>query len=253
MQWMILVTWSVHWRRKRVDPPFNRFQSRVFNWLTRWFVGAKLHDFSCTIKVVRRAVLEETELYGNMFRFLPVLAADRGFRVKEVPVRTLAGAWENRSLQAFRLCYAVDRYFHSVFQYAIYAQTTEVFQCYRHRLYFLRKPFHAVAVYRAVLFQHSDRKPAFSVFILTVNHSRCFSIQRRSAWRNHCVYQWAPKKRIHDRKNHLRVHEKISSQFWGLRRPAGKARKRRNIWIFRVFATQTDGMHRRTKCDVIFE
>ena len=77
------------WRRKRVDPPLNRFQSRVFNWLMRWFVGAKLHDFSCTVKVVRRTVLEETELYGNMFRFLPVLAADRGFRVKEVPVRHL--------------------------------------------------------------------------------------------------------------------------------------------------------------------
>ncbi|MFY9705589.1 MAG: hypothetical protein WAJ95_06715, partial [Desulfobacterales bacterium] len=51
----------------------------------------------------------------------------------------------------------------------------------------------------------------------------------------------------------LRVHEKISSQFWVLKRPAGKAQKRRNIWIFRVFATQLDGMHRRTKCEVIFE
>ena len=54
-------------------------------------------------------------------------------------------------------------------------------------------------------------------------------------------------------KSHLRVHEKISSQFWELRRPTGKARKRRNIWIFRVFATWPDGMHRRPKCDVIFE
>lgn len=77
------------WRQKRVDPPFNRFQSRVFNWLMRWFIGSELHDFSCTVKVVRKVVLEETELYGNMFRFLPVLAADRGFRVKEVPVQHL--------------------------------------------------------------------------------------------------------------------------------------------------------------------
>jgi hypothetical protein len=77
------------WRRKRVDPPFSRFQSRVFNWLMRRFVGAELHDFSCTVTVVRRAVLEETELYGNMFRFLPVLAAERGFRVKEVAVEHL--------------------------------------------------------------------------------------------------------------------------------------------------------------------
>jgi dolichol-phosphate mannosyltransferase len=55
----------------------------------RFFVGAELHDFSCLVKVVRRAVLEETDLYGNMFRFLPVLAADKGFRVKEVPVQHL--------------------------------------------------------------------------------------------------------------------------------------------------------------------
>jgi len=74
------------WRQKRVDPAFNQFQSKVFNGLMRWIVGARLHDFSCTVKVVRRSVLQEIELYGNMFRFLPVLAADRGFRVKEVPV-----------------------------------------------------------------------------------------------------------------------------------------------------------------------
>ena len=77
------------WRLKRVDLPFNQFQSRVFNWLMRFFVGAKLHDFSCTVKALRRTVLEETEIYGNMFRFLPLLAANRGFRVKEVPVEHL--------------------------------------------------------------------------------------------------------------------------------------------------------------------
>ena len=74
------------WRKKRVDPSFNQFQSRVFNWLVRRFIRTDLHDFSCTVKVVRRAVLEETELYGNMFRFLPVLAAAKGFRIKEVAV-----------------------------------------------------------------------------------------------------------------------------------------------------------------------
>jgi hypothetical protein len=77
------------WRQKRVDPAFNQFQSRVFNWLMRWFVGTEIHDFSCTVKVVRRTVLDGLELYGNMFRFLPVLAASRGFRVKEVPVKHL--------------------------------------------------------------------------------------------------------------------------------------------------------------------
>ena len=74
------------WRQNRVDPSFNQLQSRIFNWLVRRFIRTELHDFSCTIKVVRRNVLTETDLYGNMFRFLPVLAAVKGFRIKEVPV-----------------------------------------------------------------------------------------------------------------------------------------------------------------------
>jgi hypothetical protein len=77
------------WRRRRVDPWFNRCQSWIFNWLVRGVVDSALHDLSCTVTVVRRTVLEETELYGNMFRFLPVLAAKRGFRVKEMPVEHL--------------------------------------------------------------------------------------------------------------------------------------------------------------------
>lgn len=77
------------WRHNRVDPVFNRFQSSVFNWLLRSVMAADIHDFSCTVKVVRKTVLEETELYGNMFRFLPVLAATRGFRVREIPVEHL--------------------------------------------------------------------------------------------------------------------------------------------------------------------
>ena len=42
------------------------------------------HDLSCTVKIVRREVFEETELYGNMYRFLPVLASRKGFKFKEV-------------------------------------------------------------------------------------------------------------------------------------------------------------------------
>lgn len=72
------------WRQGRVDPPFNQFQSKVFNLITKKITGSSLHDLSCTVKVIRRGVLEEVKLYGNMFRFLPVIAAKKGFRVKEV-------------------------------------------------------------------------------------------------------------------------------------------------------------------------
>jgi len=77
------------WRQRRVDPAFNQLQSRVFNWMVRRFVGTDLHDFSCTVKVCKRWVLEEIELYGNMFRFLPVLASAKGFTIRELPVEHL--------------------------------------------------------------------------------------------------------------------------------------------------------------------
>ena len=72
------------WRQYRVDPPFNRLQSRLFNFLVRKITKSDLHDLSNTVKVFRREVLEETELYGGMYRFLPILAAQKGFNYREV-------------------------------------------------------------------------------------------------------------------------------------------------------------------------
>ena len=72
------------WRQKRVDPAFNQFQSKVFNALTKNITGFNINDLSCTVRVFRRKVLEETKLYGNMYRFLPILAARKGFQNKEV-------------------------------------------------------------------------------------------------------------------------------------------------------------------------
>lgn len=72
------------WRQKRVDPPFNRFQSTVFNAIVRKITKSNLHDLSCTVKIFRREVLENTKLYGNMYRFLPIVASQKGFKNKEV-------------------------------------------------------------------------------------------------------------------------------------------------------------------------
>jgi hypothetical protein len=71
-------------RQNRVDPAFNQIQSKVFNWLTHMATGTTLNDLSCTVKIFRREVLENVELYGNMYRFLPILAERRGFKNKEV-------------------------------------------------------------------------------------------------------------------------------------------------------------------------
>ena len=72
------------WRQKRVDPSFNQFQSRVFNALVRKITKSDLHDLSCTVKIFRREVLEETKIYGNMYRFLPIIASQKGFKNREV-------------------------------------------------------------------------------------------------------------------------------------------------------------------------
>jgi hypothetical protein len=72
------------WRQKRVDPPFNRMQSWFFNALVQRVTGTQLHDLSCTVRVFRREVLEKTELYGGMYRFLPIFASREGFKSAEV-------------------------------------------------------------------------------------------------------------------------------------------------------------------------
>jgi hypothetical protein len=72
------------WRRKRIDSTLSTIQSRIFNAIVRKVTGTDIHDLSCTVRVLRRRVLEETELYGDMYRFLPVVAARKGFVTREV-------------------------------------------------------------------------------------------------------------------------------------------------------------------------
>ena len=72
------------WRRHRVDAPFNRFESTLFNALMRALTATDFHDLSCTVKIFRREVVDDTDIYGNMYRFLPILAERRGFKAKEI-------------------------------------------------------------------------------------------------------------------------------------------------------------------------
>ena len=78
------------WRYPRVDSGLNQLQSRAFNWVVRSFAGAQFHDLNCTLRLIRREVLEQLTIYGNMYRYLPAIAHNQGFRVEEVQVRHLA-------------------------------------------------------------------------------------------------------------------------------------------------------------------
>ncbi len=74
------------WKRERFDPWHKVLPSRVFNWLVSHLMGVYLHDHNCGLKAYRREVMHEIRLYGELHRFVPVLAAAKGFRVGEVVV-----------------------------------------------------------------------------------------------------------------------------------------------------------------------
>jgi dolichol-phosphate mannosyltransferase len=74
------------WKRVRHDAWHKVLPSRLFNWMVSKLTGVKLHDHNCGMKCYRREVFREVRLYGELHRFVPVLAAARGFRVGEVPV-----------------------------------------------------------------------------------------------------------------------------------------------------------------------
>ena len=74
------------WKRDRQDPCSKTWPSRLFNGVTGWLTGVRLHDFNSGFKAYRREVVEEIRLYGELHRFIPALAAWRGFRVDELPV-----------------------------------------------------------------------------------------------------------------------------------------------------------------------
>ncbi len=74
------------WKQVRHDPWHKVFPSRVFNGMVSRVTGVKLHDHNCGFKAYRGEVLKELRLYGELHRFVPVLAAARGFRVGELVV-----------------------------------------------------------------------------------------------------------------------------------------------------------------------
>ena len=68
------------WKRKRYDPIGKRWPSKFFNFTARVMSGIKLHDFNCGLKAYRRKVVKSIEVYGEMHRYIPILAKHAGFK-----------------------------------------------------------------------------------------------------------------------------------------------------------------------------
>jgi glycosyltransferase involved in cell wall biosynthesis len=67
------------WKKKRYDPFVKRVTSKFYNATARWSSGIKLHDFNCGLKAYRNEVVKSIEVYGEMHRYIPMLAKEAGF------------------------------------------------------------------------------------------------------------------------------------------------------------------------------
>lgn len=91
------------WKKRRLDPWHKVYPSRVFNWMVSKMTGLTLHDHNCGLKMFRSGVAAEINIYGELHRFIPVLAFARGFKVTELPVH-------HRSRQHGESKYGVRRF-----------------------------------------------------------------------------------------------------------------------------------------------
>ena len=74
------------WRRRRMDPLSKRVSSAIFNGVVSRLTGVHLHDMNCGLKACRADLAKELKLYGELHRFIPVLASQKGYRVGEMVV-----------------------------------------------------------------------------------------------------------------------------------------------------------------------
>jgi glycosyltransferase involved in cell wall biosynthesis len=91
------------WKTHRRDPLSRRVPSKVFNWVAGRMSGLRLHDMNCGLKAYRDEVVRGLVLYGELHRFIPVLAHERGYRVAELPVN-------HRPREHGRSRYGLERY-----------------------------------------------------------------------------------------------------------------------------------------------
>lgn len=75
------------WKKVRFDPLIKKHSSKFFNYTTRVLTGIKIHDFNCGLKAYKKEVIKNINVYGELHRYIPVLAHNKGYSVSEIPVR----------------------------------------------------------------------------------------------------------------------------------------------------------------------
>ena len=93
----------VGWKQDRMDPAEKRLPSKLFNLVTSMFSGIMLHDFDCGFKCFRRVVVDSLDIYGELHRYIPVLAHRSGFKITEITVH-------HRKREHGKSKYGLERY-----------------------------------------------------------------------------------------------------------------------------------------------
>ena len=96
------------WKKERHDPLEKRLPSKLFNKVTQKLSGVKLHDFNCGYKAYRREVIDSIDVYGELHRYIPVLAYRKGFRITEIVVH-------HNKRQFGKSKYGFERYLRGLF------------------------------------------------------------------------------------------------------------------------------------------
>lgn len=96
------------WKYNRLDPLEKRLPSKLFNKTISLLSGVKLHDFNCGFKAYRKEVVEAVDIYGQMHRFIPVIANHFGFKIGEIVVN-------HRKREFGKSKFGLERYFQGLF------------------------------------------------------------------------------------------------------------------------------------------
>ncbi len=81
------------WKQHRQDPFLKLVSSKIFNGVANRIMGTNFHDLNCGLKAYRKEVTDSLDLYGDLYRFIPLLAVANGWRVAETPVKHQARRW----------------------------------------------------------------------------------------------------------------------------------------------------------------
>lgn len=98
----------VGWKYNRLDPAEKRLPSKLFNKVTSFLSGVNLHDHDCGFKAFRREVVQSLDVYGELHRYIPVLAHRKGFRITEITV-------EHHKREHGHSKYGMERYLRGLF------------------------------------------------------------------------------------------------------------------------------------------